>query len=242
MLRAGCHKTVEHHHLAEQTRPRRKTAVLQDLSQAQAPPHLMANVHRPGLTSLLQADLIGMHRHDVVILPQPRSGRADLVHDAFDQRIGTVQGRLPLKSRLDSVDQAQPLLPRAGRQVTQRADRPLPWSLRRPDRLDQQVGAIAASAVSFDRLADEHDDLYSRDPGASFSSLLAPNGKTRLRGISNLRARTRAFDPYRGPFSRGYRGSWVRCPRIRNLIHHDERSAAAAQGGVLMRQASKRSV
>src|SRR5215208_650699 len=180
VLRAWRDETVEHHHFAQQARPRRKADLLEDLSQTQSLPDLMANVHRPSFARLLQTDLIGVHRHDVVGSwgRQARAGRADPLHDTFHQRIGILQRELPLQRRLDPIRQAQPLLPRPRRQVAQRADRLLPWPLRRPHRLYQQIGAVGPAVVSLDRLADEHGDLYSRDPGAAFSSLQAPNQAT----------------------------------------------------------------
>ena len=73
-------------------------------------PELMANVHRPSLSCFLQAHLVGVHRHDIIMPFRGHPGRADPAYDVVDQRIGTVQGHLPLQRSLDPVHQAQPLL------------------------------------------------------------------------------------------------------------------------------------
>ena len=95
VLRARGYQAIEHHHLTEQLRPRRQTRLAQNLLQAQAPPHLMADMHGPSLARLFQADLIGMNSDDVsVVLRRLPLGRADPTDDTFDQWIRTFQGNL----------------------------------------------------------------------------------------------------------------------------------------------------
>ena len=112
--------------------------------------------------------------------------------------------------------------PRSGRQIAQRTDRPLPRSLRSAYRLHQQVGRVGALFVALDRLADEHEDLYTRDFVAPLSSLFASH-----RYNVNLESTTYERLPHHdGPFSTGDRRSWAKRRRkasvdFRGLSHPD---------------------
>src|SRR5262245_48053004 len=134
----------------------------------------MADMDGSGHAGLLQAHLIRVHRHDLDALAgHPLPGRSDPADELVDERIRTFQGDLSLQRRLDSIHQAEPLAARPRREVPERADRPLTRALRRAHRLHQQVVGVSAVLVSLDRLADEHGDLYSRNPVATFSSLFS---------------------------------------------------------------------
>ena len=120
-----------------------------------------------------------------------------MTNDGGDFAIALIdQAPLTEQRIFDLAREPEPLLARPRAEVTERADCLLPWSLRGTDRLDEQIVGVDLLLVTLDRLPDEHEDLYSRNPERVLSSLFLPTRHIPPRKIKHLRYSASRIPPF----------------------------------------------
>src|SRR4029078_3851905 len=129
----------------------------------------------PGFPGVLRRALRAAHRHHTVCRAGATStSLPDLLDDALHQRLLLPQGALHERRALPLPHQDWPLLLRTGREISQRADRPLARTPRGGNRFHQQIVGVGAVFVLAERLAQEHGISIAEIPPPAFESLFPP--------------------------------------------------------------------